>query len=69
MYIQIGAAQILQTADIIAVIQYDNKMPAAFVRLLVPVETVKSLVVTEDFIYGSPYRTQAIMKKIEENRL
>ena len=69
MYIQIRAAQILPIADIIAVIQCENKKPAAFVQLLVPVESVKSLVVTEDFIYGSPYRTQAIMKKIEENRL
>ncbi|TWT06244.1 hypothetical protein FQV26_00065 [Planococcus sp. CPCC 101016] len=69
MYIQIGAAQILRIAEIIAVIQYENKMPAAFVRLLVPKESVKSLVVTEDFTYGSPYRTQALLKKIEENRL
>lgn len=69
MYIQIGAAQILRIAEIIAVIPYKNKMPVAFVRLLVPMESVKSLIVTEDFIYGSPYRTQAIMKKIEEHRL
>lgn len=69
MYIQIGAAQILRIADIVAVIQYEDEMPAAFARLLVPVENVKSLVVTEDFIYGSPYRTKAIMKKIKENRL
>ena len=69
MYIQIGAAQILRIAEITAVIQYENKMPAAFVRLLVPRESVKSLVVTEGFTYGSPYRAQVIMKKIEENRL
>lgn len=69
MYIQIGAAQILQIAEIIAVIPYKNKMPVAFVRLLVPRESVKSLIVTEDFTYGSPYRTQAILKKIKEHRM
>lgn len=33
-------------------------------RLLVPIDKVKSFVVTDDFIYGSPLKAQAILKQI-----
>jgi hypothetical protein len=69
MYVQIGKAQTIQTSEIIAVIQYENDVPAAFVRLLAPKSEVRSLIVTTDFSYGSPYRAQAIVKKIQEQRL
>ncbi|GKW44313.1 hypothetical protein NCCP2050_00050 [Planococcus sp. NCCP-2050] len=52
--------------EIIAVIHYENYVPAAFVRLLVPIEHVKSYVVTDEFVYGSPLKAQAIVKHLNE---
>lgn len=69
MYVQIGAAQLIATTEIIAVVHHEQYVPSAFVRLLVPKDSVKSYVVTDDFVYGSPYRTQALLKKMEQNRL
>ena len=69
MYVHIGKAQIIQINEIIAVIHYENYVPAAFLRLLVPMDEVKSFIVTDDFVFGSPYRAQAIVKKVKEQRL
>jgi FAD synthase len=69
MYVQIGSDQLIVITEIIAVVHPEQYVPSAFVRLLVPQDAVKSYVVTDDFVYGSPYRTQALLKKIEQNRL
>lgn len=69
MYVQIGAAQLIAVSEIIAVVHHEQHVPSAFMRLLVPLEAVKSYVVTDDFVYGSPYRPQALLKKIQQNRL
>ncbi|MBT2584171.1 hypothetical protein [Planococcus sp. ISL-109] len=69
MYVQIGTAQLIATSEIIAVVHHEQYVPSAFVRLLVSPDAVKSYVVTDDFVYGSPYRTQALLKKIQQNRL
>ncbi|TWT00634.1 hypothetical protein [Planomicrobium sp. CPCC 101079] len=69
MYVQVGKTQTIQINEIIAVIHHENYMPAAFVRLLVPREEVRAFIVTADFVYGSPYRAQAIVKKINDRRL
>lgn len=65
----IGKEQMIRIAEIIAVIAHENYVPAAFVRPLVPIENVKSFIVTDDFVYGSPLRAQAVLKKIQQNRL
>lgn len=69
MYVQIGPDQTIQIKEIIAVIHFENYVPAAFVRLLVPKSEVKSFIVCNEIVYGSPYRAQAIVKKIKEQRL
>jgi hypothetical protein len=69
VYVQIGKAQTVQTSEIIAVVHYENYVPAAFVRLLVPMDEIRSYIVTADFVYGSPYRAQAVVKKIKEQKL
>ncbi len=69
MYVQIASSQLISTDEIIAVVDPEHYVPSAFVRLLVPTSAVKSYVVTDDFIYGSPYKAQALLKKIQENRL
>ncbi|MGI2328456.1 hypothetical protein [Planococcus sp. YIM B11945] len=66
---QIGKAQTIRITEIIAVIDWKNEVPAAFLRPLVPEKDIKSYIVTDDFVYGSPYRAQAIIKKIKERRL
>jgi len=67
--VHIGKEQTIRIAEIIAVTAHEPYVPAAFVRLLVPLEKVKSFIVTDDFAYGSPLRAQAILKKIRQNRL
>jgi hypothetical protein len=67
--VHIGKEQTIRTAEIIAVIAYQNDVPAAFTQLLVPIEKVKSFIVTDDFVYGSPLRAQAVLKKIQQYRL
>jgi len=67
--VHIGKEQTVRTAEIVAVIAHENYVPAAFLRLLVPIEKVKSFIVTDDFVYGSPLRAQAVLKKIQQNRL
>ena len=69
MYVSISTGQIIRTDEIIAVISHENYKPAAFVRLLVPIDKVKSFVVTDDFIYGTPLKAQSILKKVKEQRL
>jgi hypothetical protein len=69
MYISISPGQTIRTNEIIAVISHQNYRPAAFVRLLVPIDKVKSFVVTDDFIYGTPLKAQSILKKVKEQRL
>lgn len=69
MYVQIGTTQVIAVSEIIAVVHHEQYVPSAFVRLLVPTDAVKSYVVTDDYVYGSPYRTRALLKKIQENRL
>ncbi|MBZ5199585.1 hypothetical protein HU147_00020 [Planomicrobium chinense] len=65
----IGKEQTIRIAEIVAVTAHEHYVPAAFVRLLVPLDKVKSFIVTDDFVYGSPLRAQAILKKIRQNRL
>lgn len=69
MYVQIGSTQVIAVSEILAVVHHEQYMPSTFMRLLVPPEAVKSYVVTDDFVYGSPYRPQALLKKIQQNRL
>ena len=67
MYISISTEQTVLASRIIAVISTENYAPSAFTRLLVPIEKVKSFVVTDDFTYGSPLKAQAIMKQLPHN--
>lgn len=69
MYVQIGTSQLIAVTEILAVVHHEHYAHSAFTRLLVPPEAVKSYVVTDDFVYGSPYRPQALLKKIQQNRL
>lgn len=69
MYVQIGASQLIAVTEILAVVHHEQYVHSAFTRLLVPQEAVKSYVVTDDFVYGSPYRPQALLNKIQQNRL
>lgn len=69
MYVQIGTTQAIAVSAIIAVVQPGQFTPSAFVRLLAAPEAVRSYVVTDEFVYGSPYRAQALLKKIQETRL
>lgn len=59
MYVQIGNGQILLIDSILAVIP-ENKEDD---------KQIRSIVVTDDRTYTSPYRAQALVKKIEEGRL
>lgn len=59
MYVQISTERVVRTESIIAVVAENRR----------GTDQVRSVVVTDKGKYASPYRTQALMKKIEEGRL
>lgn len=69
MYVSISTDHTIRITEIIAIVSKETYTPTAFMRLLVPIDKVKSFVVTDDFIYGTPLKAQAILKKINEQRV
>lgn len=61
----IGKTQAIRITDIVAILHAENYTPPANLRLLVPIDEVKSFIVTETFTYGSPFLGTSIIKKVQ----